>query len=129
MALLRVADAVEAEAAQCTGDERTGVRILKKALEAPARQIAENSEADSGVVVHRMQHGIGNLGFDALTGEFVDLMEAGIVDPAMVVRVALENAVSVAGTLLFTEATLTEEASPRVSGRQESCSSETEEGL
>jgi chaperonin GroEL len=129
LALLRVADAVEAEVAQCTGDERTGVRILKKALEAPARQIAENSEADSGVVVHRMQHGIGNFGFDALTGEFVDLMEAGIVDPAKVVRVALENAVSVAGTLLFTEATLTEEASPRVSGRQESCSSETEEGL
>lgn len=119
LALLRVAEAVAAEAAQCEGDERTGIQILRKALEAPARQIAENSEADSGIVVHRMQHGIGNLGFDALTGEFVDLMEAGIVDPAKVVRVALENAVSVAGTLLFTEATLTEEAAPRVARKSE----------
>ena len=109
LALLRLAGAVDAESARCEGDEKTGVQILRKALEAPARQIAENSEADSGVVVHRMQHGIGNLGFDALRGEFVDLIEAGIVDPAKVIRIALENAVSVAGTLLFTEATMTEE--------------------
>ena len=113
LALLRLGSAVEAAALQCDGDERTGVRILLRALEAPARQIAVNSEADSGVVVHRMQHGIGNLGFDALQGEFVDLVEAGIIDPAKVVRVALENAVSVAGTLLFTEATLTEERERR----------------
>jgi chaperonin GroEL len=129
LALLRLGEAVSAEAAACSGDERTGVGILLRALEAPARQIAENSEADSGVVVHRMQHAVGNLGFDALSGEFVDLVEAGIVDPAKVVRVALENAVSVAGTLLFTEATLTEEPEFREGrGRARDAGGE-EEGL
>lgn len=110
LALLRVAAELHGEISHCEGDERTGVQVLCKALEAPARQIAENSEVDSGVVVHRMQQGVGSFGFDALSGEFVDLMSAGIVDPVKVVRVALENAVSVAGTLLFTEATMTEEA-------------------
>jgi chaperonin GroEL len=76
-----------------------------------------------------MQHAVGNLGFDALSGEFVDLVEAGIVDPAKVVRVALENAVSVAGTLLFTEATLTEEPEFREGrGRARDAGGE-EEGL
>jgi len=97
-----------AEEANYTGDERTGVQILRRALEAPARQIAENSAADGGVVVDRMLHGAGNLGFDAARKEFVDLMEAGIVDPAKVVRIALENAVSVASVLLLSEATMTE---------------------
>ena len=108
LALLRAATAVMAEEANCTGDERTGVQILRRALEAPARQIAENSAADGGVVVDRMVHGAGNLGFDAARKEFVDLMEAGIVDPAKVVRIALENAVSVASVLLLSEATMTE---------------------
>jgi len=108
LALLRAATAVMAEEANCTGDERTGVQILRRALEAPARQIAENSAADGGVVVDRMLHGAGNLGFDAARKEFVDLMEAGIVDPAKVVRIALENAVSVASVLLLSEATMTE---------------------
>ncbi|HTT43260.1 MAG TPA: chaperonin GroEL [Steroidobacteraceae bacterium] len=108
LALLRAATTVMAEEANCTGDERTGVQILRRALEAPARQIAENSAADGGVVVDRMLHGAGNLGFDAARKEFVDLMEAGIVDPAKVVRIALENAVSVASVLLLSEATMTE---------------------
>ena len=108
LALLRAATTVMAEEANCTGDERTGVQILRRALEAPARQIAENSAADGGVVVDRMVHGAGNLGFDAARKEFVDLMEAGIVDPAKVVRIALENAVSVASVLLLSEATMTE---------------------
>jgi chaperonin GroEL len=73
----------------------------------PTRQIAENSGADAGVVVDRMLDGAGNLGFDAARGVYVDLVEAGIVDPTKVVRVALENAVSVASVLLLTEATLT----------------------
>jgi chaperonin GroEL len=90
------------------GDERTGLAILARALEAPTRQIAENSGADDGVVVGRMREGSGNFGFDAATGEWGDLVEKGIVDPTKVVRVALENAVSVAGVLLLTEATLTE---------------------
>jgi chaperonin GroEL len=84
------------------------VRILARALTAPARQIAENSAADGGVVVARMMEGKGDYGFDAARNEYVDLVEAGIVDPTKVVRVALENAVSVASVLLLTEATMTE---------------------
>ncbi len=108
LALLRTIAAVAALEAQCTGDERTGAQILRRALEAPTRQIAENSAADGGVVVDRMLNGTGNFGFDAARKEFVDLVEAGIIDPAKVVRIALENAVSVASILLLTEATMTE---------------------
>jgi chaperonin GroEL len=84
------------------------LRILRHALEAPARQIAVNSGVDAGVVVDRLRAGSGTLGFDARRGEYVDLVEAGIVDPTKVVRLALENAVSVASILLLAEATLTE---------------------
>jgi len=108
LALLRCIDAVAREEQRCQDDERTGVQILKRALEAPARQIAENSAVDGGVVVARMLSGEGNFGFDAARKEYVDLVEAGIIDPAKVVRVALENAVSVATLLLLTEATMTE---------------------
>ena len=109
LALLRAISAVEAEEAKCDEDEKTGLRILKRALEAPTRQIAENSSLDGGVVVDRMRSGKGNFGLDASTGKYVDLTEAGIIDATKVVRVALENAVSVASTLLLTEATMTEE--------------------
>ena len=108
LALLRAIPAVAAQEAQCAGDERTGIEILRRALEAPTRQIAENSAADGGVVVDRMLNGAGNIGFDAARKQFLDLFEAGIVDPAKVVRIALENAVSVASVLLLTEATITE---------------------
>ncbi|HEY7569461.1 MAG TPA: chaperonin GroEL [Gemmatimonadaceae bacterium] len=108
LALLRAIDAVESEAAKLSGDQHTGILMLKRALEAPTRQIAENSAADGGVVVEKMRAGTGAFGFDAATGAYVDLLEAGIIDPTKVVRVALENAVSVAGTLLLAEATLTE---------------------
>jgi len=108
LALLRCVDAVAKVEAACAGDERTGVQCLRRALEAPARQIAENSATDGGVVVHRMLESKGAEGFDAARGEYVDLYAAGIVDPTKVVRVALENAVSVASVLLLTEATMTE---------------------
>jgi chaperonin GroEL len=108
LALLRASRAVNAEETTSAGDERTGMQILQRALEAPTRQIAENSAADGGVVVDRMVNGTGNLGFDAAQKQFVDLVEAGIVDPVKVVRIALENAVSVASVLLLTEATMTE---------------------
>jgi chaperonin GroEL len=108
LALLRSVEAVVREEALCEGDERTGVQILKRALDAPTRQIAENSAVDGGVVVARMLEGKGNYGFDAGRKEYVDLVEAGIIDPTKVVRVALENAVSVASILLLTEATMTE---------------------
>jgi chaperonin GroEL len=109
LALLRVMDEIEAQEKSLKEDEQTGFRMLLHALEAPARQIAENSGVDAGVVVDRMRRGQGNTGFDAATGEYVDLMDAGIIDPTKVTRIALENAVSVASTLLLTEATLTEE--------------------
>jgi chaperonin GroEL len=112
LALLRCISAVEQEEAKCAGDERTGVQILKRALEYPARQIAENSAVDGGVVVAKMLAGQGNYGFDAGRKEYVDLVEAGIIDPTKVVRVALENAVSVASVLLLTEATMTEIPEP-----------------
>lgn len=108
LGLLRAISAIEQEAESCEGDERTGLLILKRALEAPTRQIAENSNFDSGVVVNEMRKGIGNYGFDAAVGRYVDLIEAGIIDPTKVVRIGLENAVSVASTLLLTEATMTE---------------------
>ncbi len=109
LTLLRVMDAIEVQEESVKGDEKTGFRMLVRSLEAPTRQIAENSGVDAGVVVDRMRRGQGNSGFDAASGEYVDLMEAGIIDPTKVTRIALENAVSVASTLLLTEATLTEE--------------------
>jgi len=108
LALLRLVDAVDAEQPNCSGDERTGLVILRRALEAPTRQIAANSTVDGGVVVDRMRNGKGNYGFDASRCEYVDLVEAGIIDPTKVVRVGLENAVSIASVLLLAEATLTE---------------------
>jgi chaperonin GroEL len=108
VAYLRVAAAVEQLASESDGDERTGLRILARALETPTRQIAENSGADPGVVVDHIRCGSGGYGFDAARGVYGDLLEAGIIDPTKVVRVALQNAVSVAGVLLLAEATLTE---------------------
>ncbi|HWB39635.1 MAG TPA: chaperonin GroEL [Gemmatimonadales bacterium] len=121
LALLRAIGAVEAEEGKAEGDERTGIRVLKRALEVPTRQIALNSAVDGGVVVDRMRAGTGNFGFDAATGSYGDLIEAGIIDPTKVVRLALEHAVSVAGVLLLAEATLTEipensKSSPGVAG-------------
>lgn len=113
LALLRCVDALRKEEAAIEGDERTGIQILERALEAPARQIAENSATDGGVVVARMMSSQGNIGFDASRKAYVDLVEAGIVDPAKVVRIALENAVSVASVLLLTEATMTEIPEPK----------------
>ena len=112
LALLRAIDAVQRAESECSGDERTGLVILKRALEAPTRQIAENSILDGGVVVDRMRNGTGNFGLDAAKGEYVDLITAGIIDPTKVVRTAVENAVSVASVLLLTEATLTEIPEP-----------------
>jgi chaperonin GroEL len=114
LALLRAIEALEGEEARCAaGDERTGMQILRRALEGPTRQLAENSGVDGGVVVHQMRAGKGNMGFDAARKEFVDLVEAGIIDPTKVMRIALENAVSVASLLLLSEATLTELPEPK----------------
>lgn len=116
LTLIRAADALAQEESKCDGDERSGLRILRHALEAPVRQIADNSGVDAGVVVDRMRTGKGNYGFDAAAGAYVDLVEVGIIDPTKVIRVALENAVSVASVLLLTEATMTEIPEPPTRG-------------
>lgn len=112
LALLRVIPAVEQAATEHDGDFRTGMLILRNALESPARTIAHNSGVDGGVVVNAMRQSQGAQGYDAASGEYVDLMAAGIIDPTKVVRVALENAVSVASLLLLTEATMVEVKEP-----------------
>lgn len=105
--LLKAAEAVRLESERASGDERTGLSILFRALQAPTRQIALNSGLDAGVVIERMHNDAG-VGLNGATGDYVDLVAAGILDATKVVRIALENAVSVAGILLLTEATLTE---------------------
>ena len=108
LALLQVARQVADDESKVSGDERTGMQILRRALEIPTRQIAANSSLDGGVVVDRSLTAGGNIGLDAAQNVYIDMFEAGIVDPVKVVRVALENAVSIASVLLLTEATMTE---------------------
>ncbi|MDR2033898.1 MAG: chaperonin GroEL [Helicobacteraceae bacterium] len=90
------------------GDEATGAEIILRAIKSPLRQIAENAGYDGGVVVNAVEKEKQNVGFNASTGEYVDLFEAGIVDPTKVERIALQKAVSVASLLLTTEATVSE---------------------
>ena len=108
VALARSIDAVRALEKDLDGDRLTGARIVASALSVPLRQIAMNSGFDPGVVLDRVLGGSGAFGFDAASGRYCDLVLAGILDPLKVVRIALENAVSVAGTLLLADATLAE---------------------
>jgi len=101
-ALVNVIRAVEA--VEATGDEKTGVNIIKRALEEPVRQIAFNAGQEGSVIVERLKKEEVGIGFNALTGEWVDMIKAGIVDPAKVTRSALQNAASVAAMFLTTEA-------------------------
>lgn len=93
---------------QLSGDEKVGVAIVKKALEAPIRIIASNAGEEGSVIFHKVLSGNETFGWDALTGEYTDMVIAGIIDPTKVVRSALQNAASVAGLLLTTEAVITE---------------------
>ena len=113
LALLRATEAVEREESDAVGDERTGLQILRHSLSTPARQLAENSGEDGGVVIHEMRTHTGNWGFDAAQRKYLDLVEAGVIDPTKVVRLALENAASAATLLLLSEATLTEVPEPK----------------
>jgi len=101
-ALVNVIRAVEA--VEATGDEKTGVNIIKRALEEPVRQIAYNAGQEGSVVVEHLKKEEVGVGYNALTGEWVDMIKAGIVDPAKVTRSALQNAASVAAMFLTTEA-------------------------
>jgi chaperonin GroEL len=108
--LLRAIGAVEELLKKLDGDEATGAKIVRRALEEPARQIAENAGYEGSVIVQRILSETKNLrfGFNAATGEFVDMVEAGIVDPAKVTRSALQNAASIGALILTTEAVVAE---------------------
>ena len=87
-------------------DEATGIQIVNRAVEAPLRTIVENAGGEGSVVISKVAEGKGDFGFNAKTGEYVDMLKAGIIDPKKVTRVALENAASVAGMILTTECAL-----------------------
>jgi chaperonin GroEL len=96
------------EKARFPGEEQFGVNLIKRAMEEPVRQIAQNAGFEGSVVVQHVKEGKENFGFNAETGQYEDLMKSGIVDPTKVVRFALQNAASVAGLLLTTEAMVAE---------------------
>ena len=96
------------EKARFSGEEQLGANLIKRALEEPARQIANNAGFEGSVVVQHIMEGEGNFGFNAETGVYEDLMKAGIVDPTKVARFALQNAASLAGLLMTTEAMVAE---------------------
>jgi chaperonin GroEL len=108
VAFLRAIPALEKAREKARGDEKIGIDIVAAALRAPTRQIVANSGRDGDVVVEQILEKTGNNGFDARTGQFVDMVKAGIIDPAKVARVALESAASVAGVMLTTEVLVTE---------------------
>ena len=104
--LLRAAAALEK--VRLSGDEKTGAEIIRRALEEPIRQIAENAGAEGAIVVQKVHDGKGDFGFNAETEAYEDLMTAGIIDPTKVTRVALLNAASIAGLLVTTECLVSE---------------------
>jgi chaperonin GroEL len=106
VALVRAIAALDS--VDATGDEKVGVKIIRRALEDPCRWIAANAGWEGSIVLEKVKNGKGNFGFNAATEEFEDLVKAGIVDPTKVVRTALQNASSVAGMLLTTEAMVAE---------------------
>src|SRR5690606_33008944 len=100
VALVRCRAAVEAARKGAKGDEKIGIDIVLGALDAPMRQIADNGGLDGAVIVDEVRQKADNIGFDANTGTYVDMLKAGIIDPVKVVRTALTNAGSIAGLLL-----------------------------
>ena len=122
VALLRVAPAVQKLHDTLTGDEKVGAAIILRSLEEPIRHIAANSGHDGGVIADEVKSREGSIGFDANSGEFVDMFKAGIVDPTKVTRSALQNAASISALMLTTEAMITsikddeKDSTPRVEG-------------
>ena len=106
VALVRAISAINVEGSNL--DETTGIKIVKRAIEEPLRQIVANAGGEGSVIVAKVAEGSGDFGFNAKNDEYVNMYEAGIIDPTKVVRVALENAASVAGMLLTTECVITE---------------------
>jgi chaperonin GroEL len=108
VALIRARKAIE-KLEGLNDDQTVGLNILRRAIEEPLRQIVANAGADPAVVLNAVVAGKGNYGFDAATGDYGDLVALGIIDPTKVTRLALQNAASVAGLLLTTEAMIAEQ--------------------
>ena len=106
-ALVEVSKALDKIPSDLTEDEKAGFKIVRRALEEPIRQIAENAGLDGAVIADKAKNAAKGVGFNAATQEWVDMLEAGIIDPAKVTRSALQNAASVAGLLLTTECVIT----------------------
>jgi len=102
-ALVNTIDKVDALIATLDGDEKTGAAIIRRAIEEPVRQIAENAGLEGSVIVNEMRKKEAGIGFDARTDEYVDMVEAGIIDPTKVTRTAIQNAASITSMLLTTE--------------------------
>ncbi|MCI5606765.1 MAG: chaperonin GroEL [Treponema sp.] len=113
MALIEASKALEAIPADLTEDEKVGFKIVRRALEEPIRQIAENAGLDGAIIAERAKNEKKGIGFNARTNEWVNMLEAGIIDPAKVTCSALKNAASVAGTLLTTECAITDIPEPK----------------
>jgi chaperonin GroEL len=110
VALIRAIDAIDTKGMET--DVAIGAGILKKALEAPARLIINNAGLEESVVVNKIKESKGTHGFDARNEEYVDMLKAGIIDPTLVTRTAVQNAASIAGLLLTTEATISDRPEP-----------------
>ncbi len=108
LALIEAIKALDESKANLVGDEKVGFAIIKRALEEPIRQIAENAGVDGAVIADKAKNGEKGIGYNAAKGEWVNMMDAGIIDPAKVTRCALQNAASVAGMLLTTECAITD---------------------
>jgi len=108
VAVLRIEEALDAVAKKARGDVKTGVEIVRRALRAPIRQIAEIAGLDGSVVLQKVMEGTGNFGYNALTDEYGDMVKMGVIVPLKVERIALQNAASVAGLLLTTDAVISE---------------------
>ena len=108
VALLRTLDAIAAGQKKAKGDEKLGFDIVRRAIEAPTRQIAHNAGFDGDLAVETVLESDTNVGLNAATGDYTDLVKAGIIDPALVVKSAIINAASVAGLMLTTDVMVTE---------------------
>jgi len=117
VALLRAARALD-KLNDEDGDVRTGIQIIRRAMEEPLRRIAENAGIEGAIAVGRVEESKGNRGLNAATGEYEDLVSAGIIDPTKVVRTALQNAASIAGLMLTTDAAVTDAPEPKKAAPQ-----------
>lgn len=112
VSFIRAIESLEAKVKGQIADEQTGMAIVRRALEEPIRQICANSGIEGSIVVNKVKEGKADFGFNARTEVYENLYKAGVIDPTKVARVALENAASIAGMLLTTEAVIADKPKP-----------------